>query len=124
MYDLELEKNEEIKVLDDKAKVIANNKTLGVSIVVTNKSIYLLDTPRGFDDIILGNVINPPVTKRVIAKFSLEDVILKENTDLGSIYMLKDNNYLEIISNIINDYLQNLNLFFIKIEMGDLWYLM
>ncbi len=106
MYDLDLEKDEEIKILDDAAKVIVNNKTLGVSIVVTNKNMYLLDTPRGFDDIILGNVINPPVTKRVIAKFSLEDVILKENTDLGSIYMLKDNNYLEIISNIINDYLQ------------------
>lgn len=106
MYDLDLEKDEEIKNLDDAAKVIVNNKTLGVSIVVTNKNMYLLDTPRGFDDIILGNVINPPVTKRVIAKFSLEDVILKENTDLGSIYMLKDNNYLEIISNIINDYLQ------------------
>ena len=106
MYDLDLEKNEEIKVLDDAAKVIVNNKTLGVSIVVTNKNMYLLDTPRGFDDIILGNVINPPVTKRVIAKFSLEDIILKESTDLGSIYMLKDNNYLEIISDIINDYLQ------------------
>ena len=106
MYDLDLEKDEEIKILDDAAKVIVNNKTLGVSIVVTNKNMYLLDTPRGFDDIILGNVINPPVTKRVIAKFSLEDVILKENTDLGIIYMLKDNNYLEIISNIINDYLQ------------------
>ena len=107
MYDLDLEKDEEIKILDDAAKVIIDNvKTLGVSIVVTNKNMYLLDTPRGFDDIILGNVINPPVTKRVIAKFSLEDVILKENTDLGSIYMLKDNNYLEIISNIINDYLQ------------------
>ena len=49
MYDLELE----IKILDDKAKVIANNKTLGVSMVVTNKNMYLLDTPRGFDDIIL-----------------------------------------------------------------------
>lgn len=109
MYDLELEKNEEIKILDDKAKVIANNKTLGVSIVVTNKNMYLLDIPRGFDDIILGNVINPPVTKRVIAKFSLEDVIFKENTDLGSIYMLKDNNYLEIISDTINDYLKKLN---------------
>lgn len=48
MYDLELE----IKSLDDKAKVIANNKTLGVSIVATNKNMYLLDTPRGFDDII------------------------------------------------------------------------
>ena len=106
MYDLDLEKDEEIKILDDAAKVIVNNKTLGVSIVVTNKNMYLLDTPRGFDDIILGNVINPPVTKRVIAKFSLEDVIFKENTDLGSIYMSKDNNYLEIISNIINDYLQ------------------
>lgn len=106
MYDLDLEKDEEIKILDDAAKVIVNNKTLGVSIVVTNKNMYLLDTPRGFDDIILGNVINPPVTKRVIAKFSLEDIILKESTDLGSIYMLKDNNYLEIISDIINDYLQ------------------
>mgnify|MGYP004609950627 FL=1 len=71
--------------------------------------MYLLDTPRGFDDIILGNVINPTVTKRVIAKFSLEDVIFKENTDLGSIYMLKDNNYLEIISDTINDYLKKLN---------------
>ena len=77
--------------------------------VVTNKNMYLLDTPRGFDDIILGNIINPPVTKRVIAKFSLEDVIFKENTDLGSIYMLKDNNYLEIISDTINDYLKKLN---------------
>ena len=48
MYDLELE----IKILDDKAKVIANNKTLWVSIVATNKNMYLLDTPRGFDDII------------------------------------------------------------------------
>lgn len=110
MYDLDLEENEEIKVLDDEAQVIIDNvKTLGVSIVVTNKKMYLLDTPRGFDDIILGNVINPPVTKRVIAKFSLEDVILKENTDLGSIYMLKDNNYLEIISDTINDYLKKLN---------------
>ena len=110
MYDLDLEENEEIKVLDDEAQVIIDNvKTLGVSIVVKNKKMYLLDTPRGFDDIILGNVINPPVTKRVIAKFSLEDVILKENTDLGSIYMLKDNNYLEIISDTINDYLKKLN---------------
>ena len=56
----------------------------------------------------LGNVINPPVTKRVIAKFSLEDASFKENTDLGSIYMLKDNNYLEIISDIINDYLKKI----------------
>ena len=45
----------------------------------------------------------------MIAKFSLEDVIFKENTDLGSIYMLKDNNYLEIISDIINGYLKKLN---------------
>ena len=110
MYDLDLEENEEIKVLDDEAQVIIDNvKTLEVSIVVTNKNMYLLDTPRGVDDIVLGNVINPPVTKRVIAKFSLEDVILKENTDLGSIYMLKDNNYLEIISDTINDYLKKLN---------------
>ena len=61
MYDLDLEKNEEIKIIDDNAKVIVNGKTLGLSIVFTNKNIYLLDTPRGFDDIILGNVINPPV---------------------------------------------------------------
>ena len=65
MYDLELE----IKILDDKAKVIANNKTLGVSIVATNKNMYLLDTPRGFDDIILGNVINPSVTKGELLSF-------------------------------------------------------
>ena len=106
MYDLDLEKNEEIKVLDDEAKVIVNNKTLGVSIVITNKNMYLLDTPRGFDDIVLGNVINPSVTKKVIAKFSLEDISLKENTDLGSIYILKDYKTLEIISDTVNDYLQ------------------
>ena len=39
MYDLDLEENEEIKVLDDEAQVIIDNvKTLGVSIVVTNKN--------------------------------------------------------------------------------------
>ena len=42
MYDLELEKNEEIKILDDKAKIIANNKTLGVSIVIANKNFKKL----------------------------------------------------------------------------------
>ena len=53
MYDLDLEKNEKIKILDDAAKVIIDDKkTLGVSIVVTNKSIYFLDTPIGIDDIV------------------------------------------------------------------------
>lgn len=108
MYDLDLEKNEEIKIIDDNAKVIVNGKTLGLSIVITNKNIYLLDTPRGFDDIILGNVINPPVTKKVIAKFLFSEVNFKEDTDLGSIYALEDNKTLEIISAPINDYLKNL----------------
>ena len=108
MYDLDLEKNEEIKIIDDNAKVIVNGKTLGLSIVITNKNIYLLDTPRGFDDIILGNVINPPVTKKVIAKFLVSEVNFKEDTDLGSIYALEDNKILEIISDTINDYLKNL----------------
>lgn len=108
MYDLDLEKNEEIKIIDDNAKVIVNGKTLGLSIVITNKNIYLLDTPRGFDDIILGNVINPPVTKKVIAKFLVSEVNFKENTDLGSIYALEDNKILEIISATINDYVKNL----------------
>lgn len=108
MYDLDLEKNEEIKIIDDNAKVIVNGKTLGLSIVITNKNIYLLDTPRGFDDIILGNVINPPVTKKVIAKFLISEVNFKEDTDLGSIYTLEDNKTLEIISDTINDYLKNL----------------
>lgn len=108
MYDLDLEKNEEIKIIDDNAKVIVNGKTLGLSIVITNKNIYLLDTPRGFDDIILGNVINPPVTKKVIAKFLVSEVNFKEDTDLGSIYTLEDNKTLEIISDTINDYLKNL----------------
>lgn len=108
MYDLDLEKNEEIKIIDDNAKVIVNGKTLGLSIVITNKNIYLLDTPRGFDDIILGNVINPPVTKKVIAKFLISKVNFKEDTDLGSIYTLEDNKTLEIISATINDYVKNL----------------
>lgn len=108
MYDLDLEENEEIKIIDDNAKVIVNGKTLGLSIVITNKNIYLLDTPRGFDDIILGNVINPPVTKKVIAKFLVSEVNFKEDTDLGSIYTLEDNKTLEIISDTINDYLKNL----------------
>lgn len=108
MYDLDLEKNEEIKIIDDNAKVIVNGKTLGLSIVITNKNIYLLDTPRGFDDIILGNVINPPVTKKVIAKFLVSEVNFKEDTDLGSIYTLEDNKTLEIISDTINDYIKNL----------------
>lgn len=108
MYDLDLEKNEEIKIIDDNAKVIVNGKTLGLSIVITNKNIYLLDTPRGFDDIILGNVINPPVTKKVIAKFLVSEVNFKEDTDLGSIYALEDNKILEIISATINDYVKNL----------------
>ncbi len=108
MYDLDLEKNEEIKIIDDNAKVIVNGKTLGLSIVITNKNIYLLDTPRGFDDIILGNVINPPVTKKVIAKFLISEVNFKEDTDLGSIYTLEDNKTLEIISDTINDYVKNL----------------
>lgn len=108
MYDLDLEKNEEIKIIDDNAKVIVNGKTLGLSIVITNKNIYLLDTPRGFDDIILGNVINPPVTKKVIAKFLISEVNFKEYTDLGSIYTLEDNKTLEIISATINDYVKNL----------------
>ena len=30
MYDLDLEKNEEIKIIDDNAKVIVNGKTLGL----------------------------------------------------------------------------------------------
>lgn len=108
MYDLDLEKNEEIKIIDDNAKVIVNGKTLGLSIVITNKNIYLLDTPRGFDDIILGNVINPPVTKKVIAKFLISEVNFKEDTDLGSIYTLEDNKTLEIISDTINDYVKNI----------------
>lgn len=108
MYDLDLEKNEEIKIIDDNAKVIVNGKTLGLSIVITNKNIYFLDTPRGFDDIILGNVINPPVTKKVIAKFLISEVNFKEDTDLGSIYTLEENKTLEIISATINDYLKNL----------------
>ena len=108
MYDLDLEKNEEIKIIYDNAKVIVNGKTLGLSIVITNKNIYLLDTPRGFDDIILGNVINPPVTKKVIAKFLVSEVNFKEDTDLGSIYALEDNKILEIISATINDYVKNL----------------
>ena len=98
MYDLDLEENEEIKVLDDEAQVIIDNvKTLGVSIVVTNKNMYLLDTPRGADDIVLGN----------IGKLSLEDINFKNTTDLGSLYTLKDNHSIEIISAKINNYLED-----------------
>ena len=108
MYDLDLEKNEEIKVLDDEAQVIIDNvKTLGVSIVVTNKSMYLLDTPRGIDDIVLGNVITPSVNKKVIGKLSLKDITFKNTTDLGSLYTLKDNHRIEIISTKINNYLED-----------------
>ena len=108
MYDLDLEKNEEIKILDDAAKVIIDGKkTLGVSIVVTNKNIYLLDTPRGIDDIVLGNVIMNPVNKKVIGKLSLEDINFKNTTDLGSLYTLKDNHCIEIISAKINNYLED-----------------
>ncbi len=108
MYDLDLEKNEKIKILDDAAKVIIDGKkTLGVSIVVTNKSIYLLDTPRGVDDIVLGNVITPSVNKKVIGKLSLEDINFKNTTDLGSLYNLKDNHSIEIISTKINNYLED-----------------
>ena len=107
MYDLDLEKNEEIKVLDDAARVIVNNKTLGVSIVVTNKNMYFLDTPRWIDDIVLGNVIMNPVNKKVIGKLSLEDINFKNTTDLGSLYTLKDNHRIEIISTKINNYLED-----------------
>ena len=108
MYDLDLEENEEIKVLDDEAQVIIDNvKTLGVSIVVTNKNMYLLDTPRGVDDIVLGNVIMNPVNKKVIGKLLLKDINFKNTTDLGSLYTLKDNNSIEIISAKINNYLEN-----------------
>ena len=107
MYDLDLEKNEEIKILDDEAQVIIDDKkTLGVSIVVTNKSMYLLDTPRGIDDIVLGNVITPSVNKKVIGKLSLKDITFKNTTDLGSLYTLKDNHRIEIISTKINNYLE------------------
>lgn len=109
MYDLDLEKNEEIKVLDDAARVIVNNKTLGVSIVVTNKNMYFLDTPRWIDDIVLGNVIMNPVNKKVIGKLSLEDINFKNTTDLGSLYNLKDNHRIEIISTKINNYLEEQN---------------
>ena len=108
MYDLDLEENEEIKVSDDEAQVIIDNvKTLGVSIVVTNKNVYLLDTPRGVDDIVLGNVIMNPVNKKVIGKLSLEDINFKNTTDLGSLYTLKDNHSIEIISAKINNYLED-----------------
>mgnify|MGYP004584604521 FL=1 len=108
MYDLDLEKNEEIKILDDEAKVIIDGKkTLGVSIVVTNKNIYFLDTPRGIDDIVLGNVIMNPINKKVVGKLFLEDINFKNTTDLGSLYNLKDNHSIEIISTKINNYLED-----------------
>ena len=108
MYDLDLEENEEIKVLDDEAQVIIDNvKTLGVSIVVTNKNMYLLDTPRGVDDIVLGNVIMNHVNKKVIGKLLLKDINFKNTTDLGSLYTLKDNHSIEIISAKINNYLED-----------------
>ena len=108
MYDLDLEENEEIKILDDEAQVIIDNvKTLGVSIVVTNKNMYLLDTPRGIDDIVLGNIITPSVNKKVVGKLSLEDINFKNTTDLGSLYTLKDNHRIEIISTKINNYLED-----------------
>ena len=108
MYDLDLEENEEIKVLDDEAQVIIDDKkTLGVSIVVTNKNMYLLDTPRGVDDIVLGNVIMNPVNKKVIGKLLLKDINFKNTTDLESLYTLKDNHCIEIISAKINNYLEN-----------------
>ena len=108
MYDLDLEENEEIKVLDDEAQVIIDNvKTLGVSIVVTNKNMYLLDTPRGVDDIVLGNVITPSVNKKVIGKLLLKDINFKNTTDLGSLYTLKDNHSMEVISAKINNYLED-----------------
>ena len=53
-------------------------------------------------------MINPPVTKKVIAKFLVSEVNFKEDTDLGSIYALEDNKILEIISDTINDYVKNL----------------
>ena len=110
MYDLDLEKNEKVKILDDAAKVIIDDKkTLGVSIVVTNKSIYFLDTPRGIDDIVLDNVIMNPVNKKVVGKLSLEDINFKNTTDLGSLYTLKDNHRIEIISAKINNYLEEQN---------------
>ncbi len=108
MYDLDLEENEEIKVLDDEAQVIIDNvKTLGVSIVVTNKNMYLLDTPRGVDDIVLGNVIMNHVNKKVIGKLLLKDINFKNTTDLGSLYTLKDNHSMEVISAKINNYLED-----------------
>ena len=108
MYDLDLEKNEEIKILDDEAKVIIDGKkTLGVSIVVTNKNIYFLDTPRGIDDIVLGNVIMNPINKKVVGKLFLEDINFKNTTDLGSLYNLKDNHSIEIIRTKINNYLED-----------------
>ena len=108
MYELDLEENEEIKVLDDEAQVIIDNvKTLGVSIVVTNKNMYLLDTPRGVDDIVLGNVIMNHVNKKVSGKLLLKDINFKNTTDLGSLYTLKDNHSMEVISAKINNYLED-----------------
>ena len=50
-----------------------------------------------------------PVNKKVIGKLSLEDINFKNTTDLGSLYTLKDNHRIEIISAKINNYLEEQN---------------
>ena len=107
MYNLNLDNDEKIEILDDTARVIINNKkALGVSIVITNKNIYLLDTPRDLDNMVLGNIINPPVMKEVIGKIRKDSLDWQNDTNLGSVYLIESKDSLEIISNTINDYLK------------------
>ena len=50
-----------------------------------------------------------PVNKKVVDKLSIEDINFKNTTDLGSLYTLKDNHRIEIISTKINNYLEEQN---------------
>ena len=47
------------------------------------------------------------VNKKVIGKLLLKDINFKNTTDLGSLYTLKDNHSMEVISAKINNYLED-----------------
>ena len=109
MYNITLQKNEEIKLISDNTIVYNKDKELLCSSIITNKRYIILDYP--------GNINNPREDLRILQKMNYikqKEVIFE--IQLDKIYSIEkyndsykiiflDNNYIIVEDKEIIDYL-------------------
>ena len=110
MYDLKLNKNEEIKLISNDTIIYTDKEVKNITCIITNIRLLILDYPSGIhnskEDLRISGKMTYIRKKEIICEINLSDIVSITNNNRYYKITLKDKKYINLDDNNVIKYLK------------------